>query len=174
MTLFHESLPGRPPREWEPLLLFAPTALPGRPTFPTFSHATKLMGLLLLLLLLSFICSLACLLSGLFLSLFEESPVGKEGTTHREAFRAVTHARRAGEDEPPASPREAANPPLPRPRARQPGGTALPARCEAAAKGLRRLRGPSGPGPGWARLGRTPRAAGLGHRGIRRPSARRG
>lgn len=147
MTLFHESLPGRLPREWEPLLPFAPTPLPGRPTFPTFSHATKLMGLLLLL--LSFICSLACLLSWLFLSLFEASLAGEEGTTHPEAFRSGTHARRAGEDEPPASPREAANPPWP-PRAR----------WAHAAKGLRSLRGPWGAGSLRAGLGRAPRAAG--------------
>lgn len=142
MTLFHESLPGRLPREWEPLLPFPPTPLPGRPTFPTFSHATKLMGLLLLL--LSFICSLACLLSGLFLSLFEASLAGEEGTTHPEAFRTGTHARRAGVDEPPASPREAASPrcPPPGPLGERSEGVKEP----AGAVGGREPPGRAGPG----------------------------
>lgn len=161
MTLFHESLPGRLPREWEPLLPFPPTPLPGRPTFPTFSHATKLMGLLLLL--LSFICSLACLLSWLFLSLFEASLAGEEGTTHPEAFRSGTHARRAGEDEPPASPREAANPPWPPPGP-------LGARSERVKEPAGAVGGREPPG----RAGSGSPGCGLARQGIHRPSARRG
>lgn len=107
------------------------------------------MGLLLLL--LAFICSLARLLPGLFLSLFEESLAGEEGTTQPEAFRAGTHARGAGEDETPQAHEGQRTPLLPALRARQrrDGRTDGPPAATprgAAAKGLKRLREPCGPG----------------------------